>query len=134
MKKVKVTSIKGYKQDENFYPQFCELEITDIMFKNMPDIFSVIVPEGEKVKPIRVKKVKRESAEDPVKTKDEPEKAPESVVEKPVVVRGEKALEKKPPVEKAEYPHLIGGSWYRLSNKKKVQGKAKAFAAEKALE
>ena len=128
MVKVKVTSIKGYKQDDNFYPQFCELEITEIMFKNMPDIFSVIVPEGEKVKPIKVKKVKRELGKDPVKTKDELSKGG-------LAIKTQTASNDKP--EKFvpdEYPHLIGGSWYRLSNKEKVQGKAKAFAAEKALE
>ena len=125
MVKVKVTSIKGYKQDDNFYPQFCELEITDIMLTNMPDRFSVIVPEGEKVKPIRVKKVKRESAKDPVKTESKG-----GIAIKTQTVSNDKPEKLIPD----EYPHLIGGSWYRLSNKEKVQGKAKALAAEKALE
>ena len=129
MKKVKVTSIKGHYQGENFYPQFCELEITDEMLKNMPDRFSVIVPEGEKVLPIKVKKVKRELAKDPVKTESKGGLA----------IKTQTASNDKPekfvPEKKDEYPSRIGNShWYRLSNKKKVQGKAQAFAAEKALE
>ena len=97
MVKVKVTSIKGYKQDDNFYPQFCELEITDIMLTNMPDRFSVIVPEGEKVKPIRVKKVKRESAKDPVKTESK-----SGIVEKVAIESNDKP-EKFVPEKKDEY-------------------------------
>ena len=87
----------------------------------------------KKVKPIKVKKVKRELAKDPVKTEpkaDVPKKI-ESVEDLKDSGSSSDASQEK---NLSEYPHLIGGSWYRLSNKKKVQGREKALAAEKALE
>ena len=129
--KVQVIGKKGLHKGNLFYPPGAVLEITGTMYKNMPDRFNPVLPE---VKPQKIKEVK--VPDKPLDLKDDVTKG--GVVKKTETVSNDEP-EKFIPTEKESsskdsYPFRIGGSWYRLSNGKKIQGKAKALTAEKALE
>ena len=128
--KVQVRGKTGHHQGDYFYPPGAELEITETMYKNMPDRFSPVLA---KVEPKKIKEVK--VPDKPLDLKDDITKG--GVVKKTETVSNDEP-EKFIPTEKESsskdsYPFRIGGSWYRLSNRKKIQGKAKAIKAEKTL-
>ena len=129
--KVEVIGYKGHRQGGLMFPPGAELEITPSLLQSMPDRFRVI---RGKVKPVKIESVKiPEKPVEIIKTAaaEKPKPVEKPKEESPVEADDSPAEKKEKDSEK--YPFLIGGSWYRLSDKSKVQGRSKAIAAEKLL-